>query len=194
MHGEVDQAVVIVESFVAVGVSIMRLGFGVFLPQPSPHALSHLPLHFIEHPRAIGVMKVADPSPHPAIDAGDDLIGFLPHGAPGSLLPDRLPQFAAAFRAGLTVRIVPATSRFPPRQTEPKELETLLLEVHDPCLLFVELEPPFLQPAFQPTVHRRSLPFTTEDNEVVGISDHQRFHLLAPVDGFVQAVEIEVGQ
>jgi hypothetical protein len=57
VHGEVDQAVVIVESFVAVGVSIMRLGFGVFLPQPSPHALSHLPLHFIEHPRAIGIIS-----------------------------------------------------------------------------------------------------------------------------------------
>jgi hypothetical protein len=45
-------------------------------------------------------MKVADPSPHSAIDAGDDLLGFLPQGALGSLLSDRLPQFAAALRAG----------------------------------------------------------------------------------------------
>jgi hypothetical protein len=36
VHGEVDQAVVIVESFFAVGVFILRLGFGVVLPQPSP--------------------------------------------------------------------------------------------------------------------------------------------------------------
>jgi len=63
VHGEVDQAIVIVESFVDVGVSIMRLGLDVFLPEPSPHELPHLPLHFIEHTGAIGVMKVADPSP-----------------------------------------------------------------------------------------------------------------------------------
>jgi hypothetical protein len=37
---------------------------------------------------------------------------------------------------------VPATSRFPPRQPEPKELETLFLEVHDPCLLFVVVSNP----------------------------------------------------
>ena len=151
MHGEIDQAVVTMESFVALVLSILRLGFGVFLPHPSPHALSHLPLHFIEHTGAIGVMKVADPSPHPHIDASDDFFGFLPHGAPGGLLPDRLPQFAAAFRTRLTERKVPATSRLPPRQPEPKELEALFLEVHDPCLLLVELEPPLLQLAFEPT-------------------------------------------
>jgi hypothetical protein len=36
VHWEVDQAVVIVESFIAVGVFILRLGFGVVLSQPSP--------------------------------------------------------------------------------------------------------------------------------------------------------------
>jgi hypothetical protein len=60
---EVEQAVVIVEAFIAVGVPISRFGLGVFLPQPSSHALPHVPLHFVEHSRAVGVMKATDPSP-----------------------------------------------------------------------------------------------------------------------------------
>ncbi len=141
------------EAFVAVGIAIVRLGLGLFLPQPSPDTLPHLPLHFVEHTRAIGVVEVADPSPHPNIDAGDDFFGFLPVGAPGCLFPDRLPQLAAAFRAGFAMRIAFATSRFPPCQPEPQKLKALFLEVHDTGLRLIEFEFPLSQPAFQPTIH-----------------------------------------
>ena len=86
MQWDVKQAAVIVESFIAVGVSILRFGFGVFLSQPSPHELPHLPLHFVEHLCAVGSIKVFDPSFHHAINAGDTLIGFPPQVALGGLL------------------------------------------------------------------------------------------------------------
>ena len=61
----------IVKALVTEGLPIMCFGFGVFLPQPSSDAFPELLLHFTEHSRAVGVMKVADPSPRPAIHAGD---------------------------------------------------------------------------------------------------------------------------
>jgi len=128
------------------------------------------------------------------IYAGNDFLGFLPLGAPGGLFPDRLPQFATAFRAGFTVRVAFATSRFPPRQPEAPKLDALILEVHDAGLLLVELESSSLQPAFEPMMHLFALPFTAEDNEVVGVSHHHRLHLASPVDRFIQAVEVQVSQ
>ncbi len=77
MDGEVHHASVIVESLAAAGVSRARLGFGVFLPQPSPHSLAHFSLHFVERPGAIGIVNVFDSSTHPSIEAGDDLIESL---------------------------------------------------------------------------------------------------------------------
>jgi len=160
----------VVEAFVAVSFSVLRFGLGVLLPQPSPHALPQLPLHVVEHLRAVGIMKVADPSSHPAIHEGENFFGFLPVGAPGCFFPDRLPQLAAAFWAGFTMRVVPAAARFPPRQPEPQEIEALFLEVHDSRLLFIELEPLSFQPGFQPPVHLHPLPFPTENDEVIGVS------------------------
>ncbi len=188
-----NQAIVIVEAFVAVGFPVLRLGSAVFLPQPSPDARPDLPLHLAKHFTAVGVVEVPYPPLRLTVDAGDEVFGFPPLGAPGGLFPDGRPQFVAAFRAGLTMRVAFASSRFPPCQQEPQELDALFLKVHDACLLLVELESPFLQPAFQPTVHLRALPFTAEHYEVVGISHHHRFHLPASIDSFIQPVEIEVG-
>ncbi len=75
------------EAQVAVGIAMVRLGLVVSPPQPSPNTFPHLRLHFAEHTQAVRMMEVADSSPRPNIDAGDDFLGFLPVGAPGCLLP-----------------------------------------------------------------------------------------------------------
>lgn|GEM_PF-2587876 len=41
-------------------------------------------------------------------------------------------------------------------------------------------------------MHFRPLPFAAKNDEVVGIPHHHRFHLTSPVDGFIQAIEIQV--
>jgi len=62
--------------------------------RPSPSAgserqreRSELPLHLAEGSIAVVAVKVTEPSPHPAIDAGDDFLRFLPSSQAKHILP-----------------------------------------------------------------------------------------------------------
>src|SRR4249919_2515997 len=78
MHGEAYETVMIVKVCIAIRLPVSGVGLSVFLPQPAAQPLSGAPLHFVEDPRAVGIMKVADPSPQPSINGCEDFLGRLP--------------------------------------------------------------------------------------------------------------------
>ena len=137
-----DETMVFVQSFVAVGWGVLPVRFGVFLPQPSTHPILHEPLHFIKHSRAVAVVEVADPSPHLSVDSGEDFFGFLPMSVPGGCFSDGFLEFCATLGTRFHMGIVSPALGHPPLQQEAKELEAFPLEVHDSGLLFVELQSP----------------------------------------------------
>ena len=170
----------------------MSSRLGVFLPQPSTHPLSHQPLHFSKHFCAISMVEVTDPSPYLSIDLVEDFFGFLPIGTSLCGFTDAFLELATTFRTRFHMGIVSPASGHPP--LEPKELEAFTLEVHDSCLLLIELEPPPFQPELQSPQHFRTLSFPAQDDAVIRKTHHHPLYFLPSVDRFIQAIQIQVGQ
>ena len=110
-------------------------------------------------------------------------------------VPDVVPQFLAAF--GVWLDLSEGSARAPAlgqMDTKAQKPETFLPSIQQARLGFVELQFPAFQPAFEALEIFRSSAFGTENDEVIGVSHHNRHLPAVVVDGFIQFVEVDIRQ
>ena len=82
VRGKTSQAVLLMQAFVPILRPVMRPALGVFLPQPSPDSMTHLPLHLPKHLVPLRVVKGPDPAAYPLIDPGHYCFRLFPERVP----------------------------------------------------------------------------------------------------------------
>ena len=183
-----------IEHFIRVAFILVAFAFVPF-PEPAPHSFTNKAFHGAKRFGALAVMKVGGPSFELPIDALDGL--FLRHmqGPVIQLFPNTIPQFLTAFGMRFHVRIAPPrvrTSVDP--DIEPKKFEAILPSIQQACFSFIEFQLPSFQPALEPFQQRASSALRAKDHEVIGITHHDWHIPTLIIDGFIQCVEIQVGQ